>query len=347
MADTRLTLSRALRIRNAHRECHRDVDMEHGGKNERERRSENRHGRIAAVFENRVDAFSRAPSAVLKARAKNPADDSAPVTEPESDRRGATTSMVNIFHPAWRATKEKTLEQTEVLPSDDSEVALIQSRKKEVLAKTEGVPRVHPFPEPNEVMPICSVRPPSRIVSGPPESPLHAARPPSPDRHTFCGSTSTAFHRTMQSPLLSTGLLVNWRMVANVVVMSLVRPYPVTVPISPSNRRPSLRAGSRTGYTHSVKTIGERSRTTATSKRRSAAVYCGCSKTPLRPNRILCCVGSTTMRLCAPTITVPPPDLVFWSSITQWPAVRMKFTDSTDPPQSDVRLPNSLSTSAW
>uniref|UniRef100_A0A182UYP6 Uncharacterized protein n=1 Tax=Anopheles merus TaxID=30066 RepID=A0A182UYP6_ANOME len=92
--------------------------------------------------------------------------------------------------------------------------ALIHGRKYVTRAYTEGQPAAQPDEDTNDTTPICST-PFESTVSGPPESPLQADRPPDAFRHTFWLWASVKPQLTMHSALVRTGLLVK-RSVAEV-----------------------------------------------------------------------------------------------------------------------------------
>uniref|UniRef100_A0A182MFC5 Uncharacterized protein n=1 Tax=Anopheles culicifacies TaxID=139723 RepID=A0A182MFC5_9DIPT len=112
-------------------------------------------------------------------------------------------------------------------------MASMKSRKNDTRAYTDGIPTEQPAADPNDTTPIWRL-PPSWTASGPPESPLHDERPPSPLRQTFWGWIRAVFQRAMQSALVMTGLLVNIT-TGEVAPVSVVRPNPETVPVIPPN----------------------------------------------------------------------------------------------------------------
>uniref|UniRef100_A0A182TKB5 Uncharacterized protein n=1 Tax=Anopheles melas TaxID=34690 RepID=A0A182TKB5_9DIPT len=85
--------------------------------------------------------------------------------------------------------------------------ALIHARKYVTRAYTEGLPEAQPAADTNDTTPICST-PFESTVSGPPESPLQADRPPDAFRHTFWIWASAKPQLKIHSALVRTGLLV-------------------------------------------------------------------------------------------------------------------------------------------
>lgn len=134
---------------------------------------------------------------------------------------------------------------------------------------------VHPPADPNDTIPTCRLLPPSCTVSGPPESPLQAERPPSPVMQMFWSWIRLAFppQRAKQSALVLIGLLVNLTTAEVAWLASEVRPNPETVPVKPEKVRESERVGMRAGCTRSLKVIGLSKRTVAMSLRMLVEVY--------------------------------------------------------------------------